>query len=96
MGLNPQIVLIEDTLGNLFHKAIYSLKRYYTQSECLLVTFVAKSNACTAYIIDFVLFSLLTYVHQNSKETSFAKFRRWWKGVNVFEKAYILLPIHEE
>ncbi|GFQ05929.1 ubiquitin-like-specific protease 1d [Phtheirospermum japonicum] len=29
------------------------------------------------------------------KETSFAKFRRWWKGVNIFEKAYIFLPIHE-
>ncbi|KAL3501198.1 hypothetical protein ACH5RR_035647 [Cinchona calisaya] len=28
-------------------------------------------------------------------ETSFAKFRRWWKGVNIFEKAYIFLPIHE-
>ncbi|XP_073132008.1 ubiquitin-like-specific protease 1D isoform X2 [Henckelia pumila] len=29
------------------------------------------------------------------KETSFVKFRRWWKGVNIFEKAYIFLPIHE-
>ncbi|KAL3631031.1 hypothetical protein CASFOL_024015 [Castilleja foliolosa] len=29
------------------------------------------------------------------KETSFSKFRRWWKGVNIFEKAYIFLPIHE-
>lgn len=28
-------------------------------------------------------------------DTSFSKFRRWWKGVNIFEKAYILLPIHE-
>ncbi|GER32248.1 sentrin/sumo-specific protease [Striga asiatica] len=30
-----------------------------------------------------------------NKETSFKKFRRWWKGVNIFEKAYIFLPIHE-
>ncbi|KAI3824898.1 hypothetical protein L1987_06371 [Smallanthus sonchifolius] len=29
------------------------------------------------------------------KEDSFLKFRKWWKGVNIFEKAYILLPIHE-
>lgn len=39
-------------------------------------------------------------VHYNmqgsDKETSFIKFRRWWKGVNIFEKAYILLPIHQE
>ncbi|KAL7261094.1 hypothetical protein ACSBR1_006691 [Camellia fascicularis] len=28
-------------------------------------------------------------------ESSFVKFRRWWKGVNIFHKAYILLPIHE-
>ncbi|KAF5192172.1 Ubiquitin-like-specific protease 1d [Thalictrum thalictroides] len=32
---------------------------------------------------------------RNDKETFFSKFRRWWKGVNLFEKAYILLPIHE-
>ncbi|XP_057861998.1 ubiquitin-like-specific protease 1D isoform X2 [Cryptomeria japonica] len=25
---------------------------------------------------------------------SFAKLRRWFKGVNIFEKAYIFLPIH--
>ncbi|KAI0523169.1 hypothetical protein KFK09_005561 [Dendrobium nobile] len=24
----------------------------------------------------------------------FLKLRRWWKGVNIFSKAYILLPIH--
>ncbi|KAM7464800.1 hypothetical protein LguiB_012362 [Lonicera macranthoides] len=29
------------------------------------------------------------------KEKSFAKIRGWWKGVNIFEKPYILLPIHE-
>ncbi|XP_022869716.1 ubiquitin-like-specific protease 1D [Olea europaea var. sylvestris] len=33
---------------------------------------------------------------KNDKETSFVKFRRWWKGVNLFEKAYIFLPVHEE
>lgn len=31
----------------------------------------------------------------SDKENLFSKFRRWWKGVNIFEKAYILLPIHE-
>ncbi|KAI4339338.1 hypothetical protein MLD38_024291 [Melastoma candidum] len=30
------------------------------------------------------------------KDTSFFKFRRWWKGVNIFQKAYIFIPIHEE
>ncbi|KAL2546995.1 ubiquitin-like-specific protease 1D [Forsythia ovata] len=33
---------------------------------------------------------------KNDKETSFVKFRRWWKGVNIFEKAYIFLPVHED
>ncbi|XP_019224804.1 PREDICTED: uncharacterized protein LOC109206433 isoform X6 [Nicotiana attenuata] len=33
---------------------------------------------------------------QNEKEASFFKLRRWWKGVNIFEKAYIFLPIHED
>uniref|UniRef100_A0A7N0ZSF6 Ubiquitin-like protease family profile domain-containing protein n=2 Tax=Kalanchoe fedtschenkoi TaxID=63787 RepID=A0A7N0ZSF6_KALFE len=29
-------------------------------------------------------------------DTAFTKFRRWWKGTNIFRKAYILLPIYEE
>lgn len=32
----------------------------------------------------------------NEKEASFVRLRRWWKGVNIFEKAYIFLPIHED
>ncbi|KAL9251691.1 Ubiquitin-like-specific protease 1D-like protein [Drosera capensis] len=32
---------------------------------------------------------------KNDKVAFFIKFRRWWKGVNIFQKAYILLPIHE-
>ncbi|CAN6201606.1 unnamed protein product [Urochloa humidicola] len=30
------------------------------------------------------------------KTTYFLKLRRWWKGVDIFEKAYILLPVHAE
>ncbi|KAH9627189.1 hypothetical protein KSS87_020735 [Heliosperma pusillum] len=33
--------------------------------------------------------------HQN-EETFFIKFRRWWKGVNIFEKTYIFLPINDD
>ncbi|GAV82211.1 LOW QUALITY PROTEIN: Peptidase_C48 domain-containing protein, partial [Cephalotus follicularis] len=30
------------------------------------------------------------------KDTHFAKFRRWWKGVNIFQKAYVFIPIHDD
>ncbi|XP_020225763.1 ubiquitin-like-specific protease 1D isoform X1 [Cajanus cajan] len=33
---------------------------------------------------------------QSDREMIFAKFRRWWKGVNIFQKAYVLIPIHED
>ncbi|CAI0386032.1 unnamed protein product [Linum tenue] len=33
---------------------------------------------------------------ESEKESLFVKFRRWWKGVNLFEKAYVLIPIHED
>ncbi|CAK9137778.1 unnamed protein product [Ilex paraguariensis] len=33
---------------------------------------------------------------RSDQENSFEKFRRWWKGVNIFEKSYILLPIHDD
>ncbi|XP_010553638.1 PREDICTED: ubiquitin-like-specific protease 1D [Tarenaya hassleriana] len=31
----------------------------------------------------------------NDKDAFFVKFRRWWKGTNLFHKAYIFIPIHE-
>ncbi|KAG9450017.1 hypothetical protein H6P81_009982 [Aristolochia fimbriata] len=30
------------------------------------------------------------------KDNVYEKIRRWWKGVNIFEKAYIFLPIHAD
>ncbi|ESQ29464.1 hypothetical protein EUTSA_v10023376mg [Eutrema salsugineum] len=32
----------------------------------------------------------------NDKDAFFVKFRRWWKGVDLFRKAYIFIPIHED
>ncbi|KAK2408111.1 Ulp1 peptidase [Trifolium repens] len=32
----------------------------------------------------------------SSRQTIFAKFRRWWKGVNIFQKAYVLIPVHQD
>ncbi|ONK68435.1 uncharacterized protein A4U43_C05F11470 [Asparagus officinalis] len=31
---------------------------------------------------------------KNDRSGSFLKLRRWWKGVDIFQKAYIFLPIH--
>ncbi|XP_077244064.1 ubiquitin-like-specific protease 1D isoform X2 [Tasmannia lanceolata] len=33
---------------------------------------------------------------KSDKDTLYRKFRRWWKGVNIFQKAYIFLPIHAD
>ncbi|KAL9667635.1 hypothetical protein QQ045_001998 [Rhodiola kirilowii] len=34
--------------------------------------------------------------YKGNDNTSFAKFRRWWRGINIFHKAYILIPVHED
>ncbi|KAJ4821637.1 Sentrin-specific protease 2 [Rhynchospora pubera] len=53
------------------------------------------------WIESFYIFN--TYFYQKLEEaldgkddhsSLFMKLRRWWKGVNIFEKAYIILPIH--
>jgi ubiquitin-like-specific protease 1C/D len=31
---------------------------------------------------------------QDEQNSLFTKLRRWWKDTNIFEKAYIILPIH--
>ncbi|XP_068637326.1 ubiquitin-like-specific protease 1D [Aristolochia californica] len=33
---------------------------------------------------------------RRDKDTLYEKIRRWWKGVNIFEKAYIFLPVHAD
>ncbi|KNA24949.1 hypothetical protein SOVF_011010 [Spinacia oleracea] len=33
---------------------------------------------------------------KSGKESPFKKCRRWWKGVNIFQKAYMFLPINED
>ncbi|MED6185197.1 hypothetical protein PIB30_054701 [Stylosanthes scabra] len=35
-------------------------------------------------------------VKESDRGSFFVKFRRWWKGVNIFQKAYVLIPIHED
>uniref|UniRef100_A0A2P2M8R0 Ubiquitin-like-specific protease 1D isoform X1 n=2 Tax=Rhizophora mucronata TaxID=61149 RepID=A0A2P2M8R0_RHIMU len=32
----------------------------------------------------------------SDKESSFVTFRRWWRGVNIFQKAYVFIPIHDD
>lgn len=32
----------------------------------------------------------------DDKDALFIKFRRWWKGVNIFQKSYVLIPINED
>ncbi|KAG2302553.1 hypothetical protein Bca52824_031204 [Brassica carinata] len=32
----------------------------------------------------------------NDKDASFVRLRRWWKGIDLFRKAYIFIPIHED
>uniref|UniRef100_A0A453JQM9 Ubiquitin-like protease family profile domain-containing protein n=1 Tax=Aegilops tauschii subsp. strangulata TaxID=200361 RepID=A0A453JQM9_AEGTS len=40
-----------------------------------------------------------TYFYSKLQEAlsgkgEFVKLRRWWKGVNIFQRGYIILPIH--
>ncbi|XP_022725548.1 ubiquitin-like-specific protease 1D isoform X2 [Durio zibethinus] len=34
--------------------------------------------------------------YKGSDKDLFIKFRSWWKGVNIFQKAYVLIPINED
>ncbi|KAL8142396.1 hypothetical protein V2J09_015428 [Rumex salicifolius] len=35
-------------------------------------------------------------LQNGDKEASFNKLRRWWRGVNLFQKTYIFLPVHDD
>ncbi|KAF8779286.1 hypothetical protein HU200_002967 [Digitaria exilis] len=49
------------------------------------------------HIFNTYFFSKLEAMTSKEDKTNyFLKLRRWWKGVDLFEKAYILLPVHAE
>ncbi|PUZ61256.1 hypothetical protein GQ55_4G261200 [Panicum hallii var. hallii] len=49
------------------------------------------------HIFNTYFFSKLeAMTSKEDKTTYFLKLRRWWKGVDIFEKAYVLLPVHAE
>ncbi|KAK8561120.1 hypothetical protein V6N13_149700 [Hibiscus sabdariffa] len=63
-----------------------------------------QASPTSRAICDYHIFN--TYFYQKLKEavsdkgsdkdSLFVKFRRWWKGVGIFQKAYILVPINED
>ncbi|XP_055810288.1 ubiquitin-like-specific protease 1D isoform X3 [Solanum dulcamara] len=58
----------------------------------------ADGERCEYHFFNTYFYSKLkeAVFSKNEKEALFVKLRRWWKGVNIFEKAYIFLPIHEK
>ncbi|KAJ1259377.1 hypothetical protein BS78_10G149800 [Paspalum vaginatum] len=49
------------------------------------------------HIFNTYFFSKLeAMTSKEDKTTYFLKLRRWWKGVAIFRKAYILMPVHAE
>ncbi|XP_074335029.1 uncharacterized protein LOC141672353 isoform X1 [Apium graveolens] len=61
-------------------------------------TFTIENDRCSYHIFTTYFYEKLKAAVQNMNndmEKKYAKFRRWWKGVNIFEKAYIFLPINE-
>ncbi|XP_017236393.1 ubiquitin-like-specific protease 1D isoform X3 [Daucus carota subsp. sativus] len=61
-------------------------------------TFTSDSDRCRYHFFTTYFYGKLKEAVQdktNDMKDVFNKFRRWWKGVNIFEKAYIFLPIHE-
>ncbi|KAI4314315.1 hypothetical protein L6164_027237 [Bauhinia variegata] len=66
-----------------------SIEICYTDIECL-----APERYLTCTIMNFYILSV--NVQQSERQTFFLTLRRWWKGVNIFQKAYLLIPIHED
>ncbi|KQK18399.1 hypothetical protein BRADI_1g42280v3 [Brachypodium distachyon] len=49
------------------------------------------------HIFNTYFFSKLeALTSKDDKASYFLKLRRWWKGVDIFQKSYILLPVHAD
>ncbi|XP_022945620.1 ubiquitin-like-specific protease 1D [Cucurbita moschata] len=61
--------------------------------------FSTKKVICNYHFFNTYFYEKLKEAVSNKgkdRENFFVKFRRWWKGVNIFQKAYVLIPIHED
>ncbi|KAI7733241.1 hypothetical protein M8C21_003055 [Ambrosia artemisiifolia] len=83
----------------------------YTDMECLApeaylsstimnfyIRYIQQSSSSEYRTCNYHFFNTYFYNKLQKlsyREDSFLKFRKWWKGVNIFEKAYILLPVHD-
>ncbi|KAK9064504.1 hypothetical protein SSX86_015886 [Deinandra increscens subsp. villosa] len=54
----------------------------------------SESATCNYHFFNTYFYNKLAKLSHGAD--SFIRFRKWWKGVNIFEKSYILLPIHEK
>lgn len=62
------------------------------------IQYIKRTKLCNEDCRDkFHIFN--TYFYSKLREAllgkgEFSKFRRWWKGVNIFQRGYVILPIH--
>ncbi|XP_050889312.1 ubiquitin-like-specific protease 1D [Lathyrus oleraceus] len=76
---------------------------FFTNSITISYAHV-RNHQVSPTISDYHFFN--TYFYKKLKEvvscndsnrnTLFEKFRRWWKSVNIFQKAYVVIPIHQD
>lgn len=100
--VNLKIMLIFMTAVEYFICTISQIPSNEKQKLVLLyILFAIYSNLYCLFLVNQCIYKFLAYLvffspMQADREDLFLKFRRWWKGVNIFEKAYIFLPIHEK
>nr|XP_027096831.1 ubiquitin-like-specific protease 1D isoform X3 [Coffea arabica] len=67
----------------------------YLQVEGL-TSKATESESCNYHFFNTYFYEKLKEaLGEKDIENSFAKLRRWWKRIYIFEKAYVLIPIHE-
>ncbi|KAI3696513.1 hypothetical protein L1987_79531 [Smallanthus sonchifolius] len=88
----------------------YPVEVIYTDMECLapeaclsstimnfFIQYLQQSSSenrtCNYHFFNTYFYNKLQKL--SYREDSFLKFRKWWNGVNIFEKAFILLPVHQ-
>ncbi|XP_057541762.1 ubiquitin-like-specific protease 1D isoform X2 [Amaranthus tricolor] len=91
---------------------LYSELKCLEHGECLTSTIMnfyvrfLQELHSPAHSLQYKFYFFNTYFYsklqeavsyqKSDKEAFFMRFRRWWKGVNIFQKAYIFLPINED
>ncbi|XP_074577057.1 ubiquitin-like-specific protease 1D isoform X3 [Curcuma longa] len=73
-----------------------SIMNFYIRYLQMSLSLVDRPKGYYHFFNTYFYKKLEEAIAPKASKESFEKLRRWWKGVNIFQKSYIFIPVHRD